>query len=194
MPTLHFCISTATFLDNKWRPAFFIAKRFGVHCCTWQLLIFTFCPVRCWQRFDLQMETHYCFDWLIDCMLIPIMKMRKSQLPRTFSICFNRNEPTSYPGSYLRWPPRPTSSMLARSRAWNVCGVWGGVRGAGCGVWLWCGGVAVGGDTALGTRLGTNNGLKSRLDVKDNRKCITISLSTSIGNHCGHWSKFGKCL
>ena len=141
MPTLHFCISTATFLDNKWRPAFFIAKRFGVHCCTWQLLIFTFCPVRCWQRFDLQMETHYCFDWLIDCMLIPIMKMRKSQLPRTFSICFNRNEPTSYPGSYLRWPPRPTSSMLARSRAWDVCGVWCGVRGAGCGcgveVWLW---------------------------------------------------------
>ena len=30
----------------------------------------------------------------------------------------------------------------------------------------------------------TNNGLKSRLDMKDNRKCITISLSTSIGNHC----------
>ena len=72
-------------------------------------------------------------------MLIPIMKMCKSQLPRTFSICFNRNEPTSYPGSYLRWPPRPTSSMLPRSRAWDVCGVWCGVRGvvwcAGCGVW-----------------------------------------------------------
>ena len=30
----------------------------------------------------------------------------------------------------------------------------------------------------------TNNDLKSRLDMKDNSKCITISLTTSIGNHC----------
>ena len=31
---------------------------------------------------------------------------------------------------------------------------------------------------------GTNNGLKSRLDMKDNSKCITISLSTSTWSHC----------
>ena len=29
-----------------------------------------------------------------------------------------------------------------------------------------------------------NNSLKLRLHLKDNRKCITISLSTSIWNHC----------
>ena len=28
------------------------------------------------------------------------------------------------------------------------------------------------------------NGLKSRLDMKDNKKCITISLSTLTWNHC----------
>ena len=32
--------------------------------------------------------------------------------------------------------------------------------------------------------IGTNNGLKLRLDMKYTRKCITISLPTSIGNHC----------
>ena len=32
-------------------------------------------------------------------------------------------------------------------------------------------------------QLGTNNGLKSRLDMKNNRKCITMSLS-STWSHC----------
>ena len=33
--------------------------------------------------------------------------------------------------------------------------------------------------------IGTNNGLKLRLDMKDNRTCIiTISLSTSTWSHC----------
>ena len=29
-----------------------------------------------------------------------------------------------------------------------------------------------------------NNGLKARLDMKDNSKCITISLPTSTWSHC----------
>ena len=32
--------------------------------------------------------------------------------------------------------------------------------------------------------IGTNNSLKLRLDMKVNRKFITVSLPTSIGNHC----------
>ena len=32
--------------------------------------------------------------------------------------------------------------------------------------------------------IGMNNSLKSRLDMKDNSKCITISLSTSTWSHC----------
>ena len=32
--------------------------------------------------------------------------------------------------------------------------------------------------------IGKNNSLKSRLDMKDNSKCITISLSTSTWSHC----------
>ena len=32
--------------------------------------------------------------------------------------------------------------------------------------------------------MGTNNGLKSRLDMKDKSKYITISLTTSTWSHC----------
>ena len=52
--TWHFCISTATFLYNKWRPTCFIAKRFGVNCCPRQLYIFTFCLVWRCQWFHLK--------------------------------------------------------------------------------------------------------------------------------------------
>ena len=32
--------------------------------------------------------------------------------------------------------------------------------------------------------LGRNNGLKSRLDMKNNKRCTTISLPTSLCKHC----------
>ena len=32
--------------------------------------------------------------------------------------------------------------------------------------------------------IGTNSGLKLKLDMKDNSKCITISLPTSTWSHC----------